>query len=347
MKLTGTQTVETHRLILRRFRIEDTHDMFENWASDPEVTRYLTWPTHRDMTVTNAVLSDWIPRYGDGDYFNWAIEERTSSRTIGNISVVYLDTETESAEIGYCLSRAFWGRGIMPEALRAVSDYLFDTVGLKRVFARHDVRNLKSGRVMEKAGMKAEGCLRNAGKNNSGICDIVIRAVMRDDREAGVQREHMNWNVRFVQASDLENVNALRREVNDLHVEGRPDIFKAGFGPELRDYVYQIYADPDKKIIVAERNGVICGFAVLNHIRKPDSPFMNAREFLDVDEFGVGKDFRRQGAASAMIEFIRDYAKNCGVTRLELNMWEFNRNALAFYEVSGFTTYRRYMEMQI
>ena len=63
------------------------------------------------------------------------------------------------------------------------------------------------------------------------------------------------------------------------------------------------------------------------------------------DEFGVDQDFRRRGIASAMIEFIRDYAKVQGFKKLELNMWEFNRGALAFYEAAGFTTYRRYMEI--
>ena len=59
------------------------------------------------------------------------------------------------------------------------------------------------------------------------------------------------------------------------------------------------------------------------------------------------RDNRRQGIASAMIAFIRDWAREQGFTRLKLNMWEFNRGALAFYEAAGFSTYRRYMEMKL
>ena len=73
---------------------------------------------------------------------------------------------------------------------------------------------------------------------------------------------------------------------------------------------------------------------------------MYVRDFLDVDEFGVDKEKRRRGAAAAMIRFIRDYAREQGYKRLELNMWEFNRGALAFYETAGFVTYRRYMETE-
>ena len=146
--------METHRLILRPFRIEDAEDMFSNWASDPEVTRFLTWPTHTDADVSREVLNSWIPQYEDGSFFNWAIEWKENGSVIGNISVVRLIEETETADIGYCISRDYWGRGIMPEALRAVTDYLFDTVGVNRVTACHDVNNPKSGQVMQKAGLK-------------------------------------------------------------------------------------------------------------------------------------------------------------------------------------------------
>ncbi len=345
MNKTGTQRIETHRLILRPFRIEDAEDMYTNWASDPEVTRFLTWPAHGSIDVTRRVLEDWIPRYGDGGYFQWAIEWKETGRAIGSIAVVRLDEETESAEIGYCLGRDFWGRGIMPEALRAVMDYLFAVVGLNRIASCHDVNNPKSGRVMVKAGMKMEGILRGAEKNNTGICDVVRYALLRDEREAKPEREAARATIRFAREEDLERVNVLRRQVNDLHVAGKPEVFKPGFGDELRDYVYTIFQDPEQKIVVAAENGMICGFAVLHHINRPENPYMYERDFLDIDEFCVDETCRRRGVASAMIRFIVDYAKEQEYHRIELNMWEFNRDALAFYEAAGFTTFRRYMEM--
>ena len=142
--------------------------------------------------------------------------------------------------------------------------------------------------------------------------------------------------VRFAQYEDLERVNDLRKQVNDLHVSGRPDVFKPGFPEELQNYVYSIFRDPLKKIVVCEKDGMISGFAVLNHITRPETPFMLERDYLDIDEF-----------ASAMIRFIADYAKREGFDRIELNMWEFNRSALEFYEAVGFTTYRRYMELEL
>ena len=152
--------------------------------------------------------------------------------------------------------------------------------------------------------------------------------------------------VRFVKKEDLERVNELRKQVNDVHVEGRPDIFKPGFNEDLRNHIYEIWEAEDKDIIVAERDGIICGFACVQFVDKPENPFMNARQFYAVDEFGVDEAFRRQGVARELIDFIKQDARKRGLQKLELNMWEFNEEALAFYESVGFKTYRRYMELE-
>ena len=153
--------------------------------------------------------------------------------------------------------------------------------------------------------------------------------------------------VRFAEKNDLVRVNQLRRQVHELHAAGRPDIFKPGFPPELRDHIVSIWNDPQQEIVVSEREGVLCGYAVLHRVNKPENPFMYKRDYLDIDEFGVDEACRRQGVAAEMMEFIREYAREKGFAKIELNMWEFNRDALAFYEAVGFATYRRYMEAEV
>ena len=182
MNKTGTRTLETSRLILRRFTIEDADDMYNNWASDSEVTEFLTWSPHPNVDFTRKLIKDWISKYEDGAYFNWVIELKENGQAIGNISVVELNEKLEAAEIGYCMSKNYWGQEIMPEALKVVMDYLFDEAGLNRIAACHDINNPKSGRVMDKAVMKQEGIFRAAGKNNQGICDEVWHAMIRSDR---------------------------------------------------------------------------------------------------------------------------------------------------------------------
>ena len=133
------------------------------------------------MEATRALLTEWVKQYQKPDYFNWAIELKGVG-VIGSIGVVDYQPETEAAELGYCMSRTYWGQGIMPEALKAVLDYLFDQAHFRRVMAKHDIANPKSGRVMQKAGMKYEGTLRQAGYNNRGIIDIIVMAILASDR---------------------------------------------------------------------------------------------------------------------------------------------------------------------
>ena len=88
--------------------------------------------------------------------------------------------------------------------------------------------------------------------------------------------------VRFAEEKDLDIINELRKQVNDIHVEGRPDIFKAGFGTELRDYAQVLINGENSDIIVAERDGIICGMACVDYVNKPETPFGNARCFYHV-----------------------------------------------------------------
>ena len=177
----GTEKLETKRLILRKFRMEDYLAMYNNWACEDIVTKFLTWPTHSNPEVTKSVLTDWINNYSKKDYYNWAIELKSEETIIGNISVVNYREETMSAILGYCIGSKWWGNGIMPESASAVLKYLFEEVGFNRIAADHDKNNPKSGRVMQKIGMKYEGTLRKAGFCNQGIIDEVWYSILKDE----------------------------------------------------------------------------------------------------------------------------------------------------------------------
>ena len=178
----GTQTIETERLILRRFRIEDAQAMYERWASDSQVTRFLTWPVHADAGVTKQLLAMWTQAYEKPDYYQWAITIKAQDDLpVGSMAVVFHDDKCRKAEVGYCIGRAWWHQGITSEALEAVIGFLFDELGMERVEARHDVNNPNSGAVMEKCGMRKEGVHRRADWNNQGIVDVCMHAILRDE----------------------------------------------------------------------------------------------------------------------------------------------------------------------
>lgn len=183
MRNAGTQTLETSRLILRRFAMDDARAMYENWAGDADVTQYLMWPAHQSAAVSETVLRGWMPQYEAPDYYNWAITLRGQSGPIGSIAVVRIDGDVDSLQIGYCIGRKHWGKGVMTEAFSAVIDFLFETVGANRIEARHDPRNAASGRVMQKCGLTFEGTLRRANWNNLGVCDAAYYGILKDEWE--------------------------------------------------------------------------------------------------------------------------------------------------------------------
>ena len=186
----GTKTLTTARLTLRPFSLADAPAMFANWAGDPEVTRYLSWPTHTDVGVSEAVLADWVPRYADAAWYQWAIVPHDVGEPIGSIAIVRMDEDVQSVHVGYCIGRRWWGRGYTSEALAALLRFFFEEVGVLRVDSRHDPRNPGSGAVMLHCGMTLEGTIRQADRNNQGICDYMAYGILRDEyfaRKAAAQ----------------------------------------------------------------------------------------------------------------------------------------------------------------
>ncbi len=178
----GTKTLETERLILRRFTIEDAEDMYQNWANDPEVTKYLPWQAHKNVDVSKSVLADWIKQYSDPEYYQWAITLKSSNQpVIGSIGAVGKNDDLQIVQIGYCIGRKWWHQGITSEALRAIINLFISEVGVNRVEAKHDPNNSNSGKVMLKCGMKYEGTMRQVHRNNQGIGDSAWYAILACD----------------------------------------------------------------------------------------------------------------------------------------------------------------------
>lgn len=176
----GTASLDSERLVLRRFRVEDAQAMFDNWCSDPLVTATVEWNPHPDAGFTAQLLRDWVKGYARPNEYHWGIE--MDGLLIGDIAAVSLNERTLSVEIGYCLSRAYWNRGIMTEALERVLRFLFEEVGFRRIVLRHLVSNAASGKVMQKAGLRHEGVQRQLMKNKAGqFEDVVMYAALKDE----------------------------------------------------------------------------------------------------------------------------------------------------------------------
>ena len=151
----------------------------------------------------------------------------------------------------------------------------------------------------------------------------------------------MEITVRPATEADYAVLNALRRQVNDLHVQGRPDIFRPGFGEELQRHLLNYFHSDANSAIAAEAEGRVVGFALVDFIRRPASPYNLPRDFYHVAEIGVDPAFQRKGVARLLLAYMKRDALERGFDKIELDVWSFNRSALAFYEAAGFRTYRR------
>lgn len=180
----GTKVMETPRLILRPFKLSDAKMMYRNWASDDEVTKYLTWPAHTDLRVSQMVITLWTELYKNLDYYQWAIQLKENGEVIGSLSLFNINNHDENAEVGYCIGRQFWNQGIVTEAFQALIKLSFEEIGLSRLTGRHDVLNTASGRVMEKCQLIYEGTLRKISKNQKGeLVDCKYYSILKEEYE--------------------------------------------------------------------------------------------------------------------------------------------------------------------
>jgi RimJ/RimL family protein N-acetyltransferase len=147
----------SRRLVLRRPRLSDADDIFDNYAADLEVTHYLTWRPYKEKSEVAPFLQSRLDRWDSGEEFSWAITRTDEDRVIGMIAC---RVREHAADIGYVLSRRYWGRGYVTEAAKAISDWAGNLETVYRVWAVCDVDNKASARVLEKVGMQREGILR-------------------------------------------------------------------------------------------------------------------------------------------------------------------------------------------
>jgi len=156
----ATLPLRTERLTLREF-VETDWEAVHAYASDYHVVRYMAWGPNT-VGETKAFVAKAVARQAEKPrtHYDLAMILRVEGRLIGACSLVVGSAEHQEGWIGYCLSRQAWGQGYATEAAGALLALAFERLGLHRIFATCDAANAASARVMEKAGMLPEGCLR-------------------------------------------------------------------------------------------------------------------------------------------------------------------------------------------
>ena len=172
--------LQTARLRLRQPTMDDAHAIFEHYATDPPVTRYVIWGPHADEGVTREFLRALFAARERGERWPWVLERRADGRVLGMIE---LGLHAGHVGFGYVLERPSWGQGYATEAACAVADWVRAQPSVKRLAALCDVRNPASARVLEKAGLRCEGVRRRAmGHGGTDeLVDVLSYAWVRPD----------------------------------------------------------------------------------------------------------------------------------------------------------------------
>ncbi|MFD1451202.1 GNAT family N-acetyltransferase [Oceanobacillus sojae] len=171
--------LETERLLLRQMKKEDLQDVYD-YASDPELTPFLTWESHETLADTEAFMEFLFAQYKKGTGGAWAIVWKGKHRVIGTMDLNW-NPKHYSAEIAYVLSREYWRKGIGTEAAKAVLRFGFEELKLERIYARCHLDNIASYKLMEKSGMIYEGILRKSMQRKGKQEDIRIYSILKDE----------------------------------------------------------------------------------------------------------------------------------------------------------------------
>jgi len=181
----GTVTLETERLILRRYIRSDLEPMFYNCWNNYNIwkwTNYEPMDSIEDVLTLNNIFTDyWFGKYRQSNYYNWAMQLKSSSEVIGRVRGGEPDERIGQIELAYELGENWWNQGLMTEAVNKVIDFFFKEVGYNRIYTSHAKENPASGKVMQKCGMVYEGTMKQATKQHGHLFDKVNYAILAED----------------------------------------------------------------------------------------------------------------------------------------------------------------------
>lgn len=315
---TGTERIETERLILRRFTLSDSDDAYLNWFSDPDAARYMRWEAHTDVSQTREFLNRVVSDYEKPDFYRWAVVLKSDKKAIGAVGLQVVSEYDSVADVSYVLGGAYRNRGIASEALRAVLGYAFTAVGVNRVEGYHSVNNPASGKVMLNAGMKYEGLALQKYRSRAGyedcglyaaVPDIWLRAESSDGITVRSVCEH--------DAAELLRLNA---------------IFNGGDGVTEDSVARSIRENAGERVFVAEDRSGLIGFCCV-HIFES---FCYAGNYAQITELFVDEPHRRKGVAARLIAYAERFCSGLNIASFQLFTGRENVSAQRFYESAGY-----------
>ena len=308
--------IKTKRLLLRKFRPDEAQAVFDAWASDPAVTRYLTWNPHESVEITQCILNGWTEDYSRPDCFRWAIENMETGLLMGSIDVVGF--HRGNPVIGYVLGRKHWGNGYMTEACGAVVRELF-ACGYETICIGAHEDNIGSNRVIRKCGFRFIGKFsRPMSDRKPEIVTINEYRINRDNSLVYMAESGAGFEVARMAAGLWPG-----------HPEG-----------ELAEEFEEAFRNPESAVFIALREGKNAGFAYMT-LRRDFVEGTHASPVAYLEGIYVDPAYRGKGVAASLLTACEARGRTLGCTELASDCELDNADSIAFHASAGFSEANR------
>lgn len=320
--------IRTKRLLIRAFRPDDITDLVA-WRNDSDVARYQDWETPYSMEDAEKVVSELVVMEGPKDKEWWmaVVADPDTDKALGDLAV-HLSWEGRTAEVGYTLAKAHWGRGFATEALAALVEYLFDDLGVTRQFGMLHPDNPASAMVLERTGFLFEGHTRLSFWLGDEVSDDWIYGMTRSDWESWRNRKrHQPDSVGLV---DITTEN--ERVVSKLATHKTQEAFVAPMLASFTDALFPEVVDgapvvPWMRAVVADDE--LVGFVMLA-LRSQHHPESFLWRLL------VDRLHQRRGIGGRVLDLIADECRKMGDKTILTSWAEGKGSPRPFYLRHGF-----------
>jgi len=315
------KTLETKRLILRDWQLDDLDDLYE-YAQNPHVGPIAGWKPHSSKNVSLDVLKSFIK---DGNV--WAIVLKENRKVIGSIRL-YPDENRgkyKAKSINFVLSYDYWGNGFMTEAVKCVVEHAFTSSDIDLLSVFHYPHNTRSKRVIEKCGFEYEGTLEQTCKRYDGqIFDAVCYSLLRADYFRDLRK------IKPVNKTDLpECLDVIRRSYETVAVE-------FGLTEENCPDRGRASLPLDKLMLSYEEGEEMYAYYVNGHIVGLLCVHFHHEGFCKLNDIVVLPEFRHNGYGKELLDFCKAKARENGAVKIRLGMIDDNTVLKKWYLKNGF-----------
>ena len=190
MRFTEFHPIETEHLLLRKLELGDVYEYYERLMGDADVSRYMLFDPHQTIMESLEDMQQKLRRYEEEPFYCWGVEQKEEAGLMGMVQLLRFDEQADGCSFVYMLGCNYWNQGYGTEILKAVIRFAFEELEVQRILADHMTKNIASGKVMEKAGMKHIGTETGKYEKMGILYDAEIYEICNENQQGLTANEY-------------------------------------------------------------------------------------------------------------------------------------------------------------